>query len=197
LNKFKIAVQNVVLAGMRRGYKRRELCRVWGKFLIQWWKAEEMRRGELQSWFRKMTQFVAKKVRMEFKGLAPSTDHFQDGKKECWYGHRCWYKEQHCPFLHSAPPQDIPNRNQKPRNQWGDTKGERIPKVQGRIWKAYGDGSCMFYCVLGTNAQTAALKLRIRVAECVASNWDTMLEETGITPGQLLASMGWQKDRNL
>jgi hypothetical protein len=58
LNKFKIAVQNVALAGMRRGYKRRELGRVWSKFLMQWWKAEEMRRGELQAWFRKMTQSV-------------------------------------------------------------------------------------------------------------------------------------------
>jgi hypothetical protein len=32
---------------MRRGYHRRELDRMWVKFLVQWWKAEEVRRGEL------------------------------------------------------------------------------------------------------------------------------------------------------
>ena len=197
LNKFKIAVQNVVLAGMRRGYKRRELGRVWGKFLMQWWKAEEMRRGELQSWFRKMTQYVSKKVRMEFKGLAPGTDHFEDGKKECWHGHRCWFKEQHCPFSHSAPPRDIPNGNQKPRTPWVDTEGETIPKGQGSIWKAVGDGSCMFYCASETNDPAVAMELRTWIAEFVASNWDSVLEDAGITPGELLTSMGWQKDQYL
>ncbi len=34
-------------ASMRRGYHRRELDRMWVKFLVQWWKAEEVRRGEL------------------------------------------------------------------------------------------------------------------------------------------------------
>ena len=39
LRTFKEAVQNVVLAGMRTGYFRHELDRMWGKFLVNWWKA--------------------------------------------------------------------------------------------------------------------------------------------------------------
>ena len=39
LQKFKEAVQNVTLAAMRRGYFRAEMDRMWGKFLVQWWKA--------------------------------------------------------------------------------------------------------------------------------------------------------------
>ncbi len=40
IEKMKEAVQIVVLSAKRRGYKRAELDRVWGKFLVQWWKAE-------------------------------------------------------------------------------------------------------------------------------------------------------------
>ena len=69
LQTFKMAVQGVVLAAMRRGYRRKELDRQWGKFLVDWWKAEETRRGELRSWFRKMTSAVHKKVLNELKGV--------------------------------------------------------------------------------------------------------------------------------
>jgi hypothetical protein len=69
LGTFKAAVQNVTLAATRRGYKRGEMDRVWGKFLVNWWKAEEVRRGELRSWFRKMSAVVRKKVRQESKGI--------------------------------------------------------------------------------------------------------------------------------
>ena len=67
---FKDAVQKVVLVGMRRGYFRHELDRMWGKFLVNWWKAEEVRRGELRSWFRKMTQWVKKQVQKERQGYS-------------------------------------------------------------------------------------------------------------------------------
>jgi hypothetical protein len=65
LHTFKQGVQGVVLAALRRGYKRGELDRMWGKFLVQWWKAEEIRRGELRSWFRKMSAVVNRQVRGE------------------------------------------------------------------------------------------------------------------------------------
>ena len=99
LNKFKTAVQNVTLAAMRRGYKRRELDRMWGKFLMDWWKAEEMRRAELRAWFRKMTQFVSNMVRREFRGLQEVVDHFNDGgqfaeqKAIFTHGSKCWWRE--------------------------------------------------------------------------------------------------------
>ena len=55
---FKDAIKNVVLAAMRRGYKKGELDRVWGKFLIEWWLAREVRRGELRAWFRRLMRVV-------------------------------------------------------------------------------------------------------------------------------------------
>jgi hypothetical protein len=64
---FKPAVQGVVLAAMRRGYKRKELDRMWGKFLYGWWKAEEWRRGELRAWFRKMTSWAKRTMADETK----------------------------------------------------------------------------------------------------------------------------------
>jgi DNA replication and repair protein RecF len=50
---------------MRRGYKRRELDHVWGRLLVRWWKAEEIQRGELRPWFRKMTSVVHLRVQQE------------------------------------------------------------------------------------------------------------------------------------
>jgi hypothetical protein len=99
LRTFKEAVQNVALAAMRRGYKRRELDRMWGKFLVNWWKAEEMRRGELRSWFRKMTSRVHKTMQRENRGQ--EQDH-QLGQRECKHGSRCLYKTSACPFAHPA-----------------------------------------------------------------------------------------------
>jgi len=128
LSKFKLAVQNVVLAGMRRGYRRRELDRTWGKFLMEWWKAEEMRRGELRAWFRKMTSLVNRKVSLEFKGMSSSTDHFEQGKSMCWYGHRCLYKDLHCPHAHPPAPKAIPTS--KPPS---DPMLECIPKASGKL----------------------------------------------------------------
>ena len=196
--KFKTAVQNIVLAGMRRGYKRRELDRVWGKFLMQWWKAQEMRRGELRAWFRKMTQLVVKKVSKEFRGLEDGTDHYEEGKKDCKFGHRCWYQTLACPFKHPLPPKSLPNNTQNtPKPPWKEPTGEQIPRAQGRIWEAAPDGSCMFHCVAGSNDTAVSNNLRARVAQFVATNWDVMQSELGMTPGQLLSSLGWQKEEYL
>ena len=63
---------------MRTGYKRGELDRVWGKILMDTCKAEEVRRGELRAWFRRMTRFVTNKVQLEFQGLGPGDDHFEE-----------------------------------------------------------------------------------------------------------------------
>jgi hypothetical protein len=255
LRTFKEAVQNVALAAMRRGYKRRELDRMWGKFLVNWWKAEEMRRGELRSWFRKMTSRVHKTVQWENRGQ--EQDH-QLGQRECKHGSRCLYKTSACPFAHpairvpsapkgdqemvpsepaegvpsapegtqsrapSAPSEDVevvPSETlQKeegvppapgPRQQeevrvppvpgaWqqrgqlapcGDR--ELVPKAQGKIWQAKGDGSCLFYCLAGSNAEVGAFWLRHALAHYVRHSWNEVLQGLDLTTGELLHHMGW------
>jgi len=96
LHTFKEAVQNVTLAAMRRGYKRGELDRVWGKFLVQWWKAEEVRRGELRSWYRKVTSRVHKIVEQENRGIEDAK--LDSIKPKCKFGAKCMYKDFACPF---------------------------------------------------------------------------------------------------
>ena len=51
---FKAGVHKIAWAALQRGYGTREMDRVWGKFLVRWWTARELRRGELCAWFRRM-----------------------------------------------------------------------------------------------------------------------------------------------
>jgi hypothetical protein len=99
LENMKEAVRGVALAALRRGYKRRELDRQWGKFLVQWWKAEEVRRGELRAWFRKMTSEVSRTVQRENRGIFHPEEQGV-GKTMCRFRERCWYKDRACPFAH-------------------------------------------------------------------------------------------------
>ena len=122
---FKDAVQNVALAAMRRGYKRRELDRVWGKFLVSWWKAEEIRRGELRSWFRKMTVVVHKRVQQENLGQEQSTN--QDQKRPCKFGNRCFWKEFACPFAHPG----VGATQAATREGDNAAKKQKAPRVEG------------------------------------------------------------------
>ena len=203
LRTFKEAVQNVTLAALRRGYKRREMDRVWGKFLVQWWKAEEVRRGELRSWYRKMTSVVSKKVQQEMNAVQVAD---KPGLPMCPHGDRCWYKAFYCPFTHTAGPEK-PTRTVPPADQQlepgpqgrklgvstGRKEQECIPKAEGKIWKAKGDGSCLFYCVAGSNATEKADNLRRMVAQHVHDKWDETLDGC-ITTGELLTTFGWSKE---
>ena len=85
---FKDAIKNVVLAAMRRGYKKGELDRVWGRFLKDWWMAQEIRRGELRAWFRRLMRVVSRDVEIELRGGKLQTT----GKRHCWFGANCRYK---------------------------------------------------------------------------------------------------------
>ena len=176
---FKDAVQNIVLAAMRRGYKRREMDRVWGKFLVKWWKAEEVRRGELRSWFRKMSGVAHRRVWQENSGREQN---FAQSPRQCRHGNRCLWKSYACPFTHpkegapraprrqgegesTAPSEKNPhNREHGDPREIGDKEqppprgeGEIVPKAQGQIWKATADGSCLFYCVAHSNSCAAAI----------------------------------------
>ena len=203
LRTFKEAVQNVTLAAMRRGYKRREMDRVWGKFLVQWWKAEEVRRGELRSWYRKMTRVVTKEVQREMQGQQPEE---LKERRMCQHGGKCWYKNLFCPFAHTrvppewvpkAPTEDQPRKptTQKQRvdpSEKGISGAEQIPKREGTIWKARGDGSCMFYCAAGCNSREEAFSLRHRVAQHVHDTW-TETVNGSMRTDELLATFGWSK----
>ena len=54
IRQFKARVRKIALAALQRGYGTREMDRVWGKFLVRWWTARELRRGELRAWFHRM-----------------------------------------------------------------------------------------------------------------------------------------------
>ena len=72
---FKAAVLYVVKCAFRRGYPRRRLHEVWGRFLGQWWAAREMRRGQLRAWFKRMTKYAKQDVRREDEAMAKPTRH--------------------------------------------------------------------------------------------------------------------------
>ena len=259
LQTFKEGVQNVVLAAMRRGYFRRELDRMWGKFLVDWWRAEELRRGELRAWFRKLTGMIKRRVTREINQLATTEkdreeqepcgvgggwskdpcpgeqQHRADGdphssstgrhsgatthhkklhgeKQPCpgpqkSSGHRpCrvgggWSKD-HCPYhpyrtgrshspstgrhsgattleeekhLHGGAQAPFGSQTNLsahglPVSTAGQDTGratKRISHKEGSIWEASGDGSCLFYCAIGSNSREKVAALRRALAEFV------------------------------
>jgi hypothetical protein len=167
---FKPAVQGVVLAAMRRGYKRKELDRMWGKFLYGWWKAEEWRRGELRAWFRKMTAWakrtMADETKREEKPSPQSAD--SGGKAE---------QKRSAPKEPEAPTVEGHNK-------------EFVPKDMAEVWRATGDGSCLYHSVLGTNVGKDATALRRRLAEFAGEAREEEIWGTGRTVADMLRDVG-------
>jgi hypothetical protein len=202
LRRFKKAVQDVALAALRRGYKKNELDRVWGKFLAQWWKAQEVRRGELRAWFRRMLRVIQWKVWQEPGEVGSS--------RVCKFKGECRYKNLHCPFVHPVSPTGERNSAELSRshppptameaeeaiaragNQGlvGQANKENIPRSEVIIKEAKGDGACLFYCLVGDNSRVAAQILRVQVAQFVEQNLDQRLGTSSITVREALTQRG-------
>ena len=230
LENMKEAVRGVALAAFRRGYKRRELDRQWGKFLVQWWKAEEVRRGELRAWFRKMTSEVSQTVQRENRGIFGTEVQEQGaGQVMCRFRERCWYKDRACPFAHPADrkqaSKDSSTNNKEPADGMlvdedavqGETSAspnrcpplprprceerdiEFIPKTQGAIWHARGDGSCLYYSVLKNNDPAAAKALRRDLANYMEQQWNALIPglTRESTVGDLVNERGSSKNEYL
>jgi hypothetical protein len=201
LSTFKAGVQGVILAAMRRGYKRGEVDRMWGKFLVQWWKAEEVRRGELRSWFRKMTVAVSRQVWNESRAMGCP----MNPNDLCRFGKSC--KRTECQFSH---PKWVPCRWEELDNTVvtptdlgvafmqhetnniakgpkakeagaGEVARETIRKDEGWVWDAPRDGSCLFHSVLGREDMSGVARLRCSLTQIVLKRWKDRipgLEET-------------------
>ena len=57
----------IAKSALRSGYAKRMLNGVFGRFLAKWWRARELRRGELRQWFRKAAAWALKDVVREHK----------------------------------------------------------------------------------------------------------------------------------
>ena len=68
--------------------------------MVNWWKAEEVRRGEMRAWFRRMTAWAAKQVKEESNQVDRA---ISNAKKDCVHAAKCWYKADFCPFAHPKP----------------------------------------------------------------------------------------------
>ncbi|EPS58167.1 hypothetical protein M569_16649, partial [Genlisea aurea] len=198
----KAAVQGVVLAAMRRGYKRGELDRMWGKFLVQWWKAEEVRRGELRSWFRKMCGVVSHQISTESNAIGCP----MNPKGICKFGVDCWAKDTTCRFNHprwvQRPPCEGERNAEEPKDgaatsptttNFGEGPREKIWKVEGTLWDAPGDGSCLFHCVVGAGAAKEVARLRSTLAQHVVKHWGDKIPGLEETTCQLFARVGVDK----
>ena len=196
MRRFKKAVQDVALAALKRGYKKNELDRVWGKFLAQWWKAQEVRRGELRAWFRRMLRVIQWKVWQEPGEVGSS--------RACKFQGECRYKDLHCPFVHpvmakgerraasrGCPPTAMEAEEAIARaGRQGHVDKENIPKTEAIIKEARGDGACLFYCLLGDNDNVRAQAMRMQVAQFVERHLDRRLGTSTITMKEALAQRG-------
>ena len=209
---FKTSVQQVVLAAMRRGYKRRELDRTWGRFLVEWWKAEEVRRGELRAWFRRMTAWVSDLVENESHQFP-----LLHKVKACRFGNKCVWREHFCPFSH-------PDHRPTPGWEWrsmtangpeatGEEQGQamaldgpleeaeiplqvvpashdgvvpQIPKAAAVVWQAAPDGACFFHSILQNNTLEAVRALKEKVIAWIQLNQDVEALHDGRTVRQLV-----------
>ena len=122
---------------------------------MQWWKAEEVRRGELRAWFRRMTAWVMDLVENESHQF-PLLQRVQ----ACRFGNRCAWKTHFCPFAHQdhrptpgwqqTGPTGSSNQAQAMQldephphvQQQMEDPVLRIPKAAATVWKATGDGAC-------------------------------------------------------
>ena len=57
----------IAKSALRSGYAKRMLNGVFGRFLEKWWRARELRRGELRQWFRKAAAWELNDVVREHK----------------------------------------------------------------------------------------------------------------------------------
>ena len=96
MRQFKAGVQKIAWAALQRGYGTREMDRVWGKFLVRWWTARELRRGELRAWFRRMLRNTKRTGEGARENL---------WKQRCWYGRTC-LRNATCSFRHPDDPDD-------------------------------------------------------------------------------------------
>ena len=71
---------------------------------------------------------------------------------------------------------------------------EKIPKTEGRVCKARGNGSCLFHSVLQSNDPKIAFKLRQVLSRYVAAEWDTKLPGVDMTVGDLVLSSGMSRE---
>jgi hypothetical protein len=67
---------------------------------------------------------------------------------------------------------------------------ESIPKGEARVCKALGDGSCLFYCILGDNDPAKAMALRAQIGAFAASNAQRTLGDTSTTLEEELQRRG-------
>ena len=76
---------------------------------------------------------------------------------------------------------------------------EFIPKTQGRIWHAEGDGSCLYYSVLYNNDPAAAKALRRDLANYMEQQWKALIPglTREVTVEGLVSEKGFGKGRVL
>jgi transposase InsO family protein len=81
--------------------------------------------------------------------------------------------------------------------QWAaklSENSDKIPKTEGRVCKARGNGSCLFHSVLESNDPKIAFKLRQVLSRYVAADWDTKLPGVDMTVGALVLSSGMSRE---
>ena len=115
MRQFKAGVQKIAWAALQRGYGTREMDRVWGKFLVRWWTARELRRGELRAWFRRMLRNTKR---------TGGGGREKPQKRRCWYGRTCLHKAA-CPFRHPDDPGD--HAEEEGGNHATETSGFQRP----------------------------------------------------------------------
>jgi hypothetical protein len=142
--------------------------------------------------------------------------------KVCKFQGECRYRDKYCPFIHPIiseeshadrdmsvdPPsaeqaelaiKEANNRLQCEQRQEKESEEvgvkERIPKTEALIWKAVGDGACLFYCIIGENDRAKAQALRGQVAHFVEENVDNQLGASSITVGEALQQRGLQVEQ--
>ena len=74
---------------------------MWGKFLVKCWSADEVRRGELRAWFRRITRVVYSRVYQELNGCELE-NWTASAKQPCRYGDGCRYKGKGCTYEHPS-----------------------------------------------------------------------------------------------
>ena len=178
----------IAKSALRSGYAKRMLNGVFGRFLEKWWRARELRRGELRQWFRKAAAWELndvvrehKQKQMERRGIENIKESVSD------VNHEQRGVREEAQLLCDLRGMEVVVGKEDSRVV--SERPEKVPEECFVRVRHRGDGNCLFYSLIGEDSEEKAMWWRQRIADWVEYNSGESVIE-GVSIGELLVQEG-------
>ena len=188
LKQFKEGVVYITTCALRRGYSRRRLHQVWGRFLGKWWSARELRRGELRSWYKRATRYALRVVKREEKektrrgGQGGEAQNGAPEKEREGGGRNAEGKQARSPRQQEQPQKESPVTAEEVellQGIRGSQRQQRHPekwlvKSQWDVVRRPPDGHCLYHCLVEGAGLAEAKVMRVKIATWLKANLEVL-----------------------